>query len=221
MVASVGSRFMAASTSTPFIRGIIRSSSTSPRSWDPRIAASASIPSLAVTAGTSYRPSTTVTISRMSGSSSTTSTVRCSSLMRTRLRDPDHEARATIVSRLHVYRATVPGDDRAHDEQAQTKTAVVAHRHRALERPEDRLALGRADPETAVADHQRRPAIGGGDGDLDRPTEPELEGVGEQVGDDLVDPDAVPATDHGVRCLDRHRGARPLDVRLEPRHHLA
>src|SRR6185312_17069438 len=130
------------------------------------------------------------------------------------------EGRAVPGRAVHAHAAAHELDELARDPQAEPEAAVVALRRGALELAEDALLLlGRhAD---AVIDYADLGApVVAAELDLDRLALPVLDGVGDEVGDDLIDARAIPEPQDRRRRRQLERDVLPPRFVLEPRDHL-
>jgi len=101
-----------------------------------------------------------------------------------------------------LNRSVVRFHDPPGDVEAQPEPAVMAGGHGALEPVEDaRQVLGR-DPDPVVADCQLKAGRVSLERDIDGLSGAELEGVREEVGDDLIESRAVGADDEKLRRVD-------------------
>ena len=112
------------------------------------------------------------------------------------------------------------GDDRLDDVKPETQPSVITDRDVALERHEDALSGGWIDTDPVVPDDQARSPIGARDGDLDRLAEAELDRIGEQVGDHLLNPKLVPLAYDAGLCGDRDGRATRSELRADSLHDL-
>ncbi|HEY7376130.1 MAG TPA: hypothetical protein VIF57_28470 [Polyangia bacterium] len=76
--------------------------------------------------------------------------------------------------------------------------AAAAFRGRVLMAPEQAQALGRSDPISLIADRDRRARSRRAHRQANRPTLPELQRVGEEIGHDLFDGGRIPPTVEGL-----------------------
>jgi len=86
-------------------------------------------------------------------------------------------------------------DDLVRDVEPEAQPAVLARGHSALEALEDVWKLVWRNADAVVLHGEKRGAMLGGDRDLNGLAAAELERVGEEVGDDLLEADPVPAAD--------------------------
>src|SRR5262249_55526580 len=109
----------------------------------------------------------------------------------------------------------------ARDPQPEPEAAVVALRRRALELVEDALLLLGSDADAVIDDAHFGALAVAADRDLDRLTLPILDGVGDEVGQDLVEARATPHPRQRRRRLQRERHALPAGLFAQARHHVA
>src|SRR5215470_2292381 len=122
--------------------------------------------------------------------------------------DPEHGASTRLA--LHLDLTSMRLDDLAGDPEAQSHPPVRAPGDRPLEAVEDLGQVLLAHPDALVPDADPRPRRVGLDADLDRLALAELHGVGQQVGDDLVEAGLVPGPADAGRRLDAQLAAGPL-----------
>src|SRR3954451_2268651 len=105
----------------------------------------------------------------------------------------DMERRAAPLLALRPDPPAVLGDDALADRQADARPLEAIHRVQAVEGAEDPARLLAREPDAVVGDRQVRPAVAGAAGDLHdrRVAVGELDGVGEEVLDQLAQPARV------------------------------
>src|SRR5690606_1618807 len=135
--------------------------------------------------------------------------------------EDDLEGGALAQRALHANGAAVGLDDLPRDPQAQAEAAVVAGGDGALETAEDAFLVRGGDADAVVLDDD----VGGfailEDLDDDRLALAVLDGVGEEVVDDLVDSKRVPvADDRAVDSAELELAARFLQRDLVPVDHV-
>src|SRR5216683_2930388 len=92
-------------------------------------------------------------------------------------------------------------DDLSDDPQSQSQAAVLPGRHQSLESFEDAVPMFGRDSNSMVADRQAGPAIRNlGHHHLDRRALTVLDGIRNQIGDDLLDPKGIPKSPNRALC---------------------
>src|SRR5688572_25997208 len=101
------------------------------------------------------------------------------------------------------------------DVEAEPEAAIMLGRDRALEALADALLIPGGDADPAVSDRQPRPVAPGLNPEIDRLARRVLAGVGEQVGDDLGDPQGIPVPDDRAVDLQLELRARSAELRAQ------
>src|SRR5439155_25161226 len=99
--------------------------------------------------------------------------------------------------------------------------AVGARRHRALEAAEDALAIDRGDPDAVIGDDDADDAALARGGDANGLAATVLHGVVEEVGDDLIDAEAIPVGRAARAEIELERAAGAIELVGEAAHHVA
>jgi hypothetical protein len=86
--------------------------------------------------------------------------------------------------------------------EPEAEAPVLATRHRPLEPREDALEVGLGNPDAIVLDGERRAFASARDHYLDRSARSVLDGIGEQVFEDLLEASAIPVTPERPRDPD-------------------
>src|SRR6267142_2013388 len=102
-------------------------------------------------------------------------------------RQVDGEGGARARSAVDFNRSAVSFHDPPGDVEAQPEPAVMAAGHGALESVEDAQQVLGWDPDPMVAHRELKPGRVALERDIDRVSGAELDGVREEVGDDLID----------------------------------
>src|SRR5262249_10295320 len=112
-------------------------------------------------------------------------------------RQGDPEGRAAAGGALDFDPAAVGFDDLAGGGEGPAGAGVVGSGDGALELAEDAVDLGRGEADAAIADLDVDEVAVDVGRDLDRLAQAEGDGVGQEVEQDLLEPDGVPAADDG------------------------
>src|SRR5258708_27646655 len=119
----------------------------------------------------------------------------------------DHDGRALTQGARHADGATVSLDDAAGDVEPDAETAVVPERSGSLEPRENAIDVLGSDADSAIRHREARPRARSLDTNVDRVSVSVLDGVGDQVDDDLFDARLVPRPNHTAPRLKAHFGA--------------
>src|SRR5882672_6568535 len=126
-----------------------------------------------------------------------------------RARQLDRERGAAAQRAFHLDGAVQRADDLPEHPEPESEAGRGSHRRRPLETIEDpAMILGR-DANSMVAHAEPRQIGGRLDGDGDRFTGTILHRVTDEVRDDLLEPEPVPASDDGSWRGERRRTLRP------------
>src|SRR5688572_29288332 len=90
-------------------------------------------------------------------------------------------------------------DELSRDPQTEAKATEIPDGDRAFEPPEEPRLVRSRDADASILHHESRVALMGVDADIDRLSRTVLDRVGEQVGDDVFDPEDVPGPVHGAK----------------------
>src|SRR6267142_2991163 len=138
-------------------------------------------------AGEGIAPNSTQRVDNESGTPDKTgSRFRISGTTSRACRQVDGEGSARARSAVHLNRSAMRFHDPPADVEAQPEPAVMAAGHGALEPVEDAQQVLGCDADPMVADDQLKPGRVALERDVDRLSGAELDGVGEEVGDDLI-----------------------------------
>src|SRR5579883_553842 len=214
--------------------GIMRSRRTRLGRFIVRSRSRASLPCSAVTTSKPSPSRTSASDSRINGSSSTTRRLRSGgvapamsllpvsvpSVLLDELRrrtqgELDDELGPPVGLARDPHLTAVSLGEEADDPEPEAEATVVADRRHALEPLEDPLERVGRDPDPVIADRQARDAPVARDRDEDGLAGAVLDGVPDEVRDDLVDAEPVPPPLHARVALHRDPRVRPSRLVLE------
>ena len=112
-------------------------------------------------------------------------------------------------------------DDLLDDPETETDAAIVAAGRGALEAPEDAFVVVGGDAQAPIADRDDRAVVLARDADVDRLAVAVLDGIRQEVRDDLIQPAPVPSSHDGGGRVNVQRGSDARGLVGEPRAHLA
>src|SRR5580765_7137126 len=133
----------------------------------------------------------------------------------------DGEGRSRARLALDSDRSAQRLDDLPDDPETEADAAVVAAGRGPLEAPEDPFVIVGGDAQPVIANGDDRAVVLAGDADVDRLAVAVLDRVGQEVGDDLIQPAPVPAPDDGGGRVNVQRGADARGLVGETRADLA
>jgi len=124
-------------------------------------------------------------------------------------RQLDRKLRSLARSAIDLNRATVRVDDRLDNVQTEAKAAIIVNWHSPLEAIEDARYVLLSDTNAPIPHLQPSPATHcgfaisicrrpGGYGSVNGLSRAKLDGVGDEVRNDLLEPLSIPFTDHGI-----------------------